>query len=173
MGATGATASAEAADTVIVIDRLAVALHISRRAPRIARQSVLAGMGVSLAAMAAAFAGPPPRWLSDDPAVARRLLETVAEEHAATRMTRAQQNRGESDAGDGSTLPAEPALGMPLRSEDDDEQQDHPHDGGAREQHHAEAEVLEQVRQVGVAAHRRLGQVVGGGEHRGLLGPGT
>ncbi len=60
MGAAGATASAEAADAVIVVDRLdrlAEAMRLSRRALRIARQSVLAGMGLSLAAMAVAAAG--------------------------------------------------------------------------------------------------------------------
>ncbi len=60
MGVAGATASAEAADAVIVVDRLdrlAEAMRLSRRALRIARQSVLAGMGLSLAAMAVAAAG--------------------------------------------------------------------------------------------------------------------
>jgi heavy metal translocating P-type ATPase len=60
MGAAGATASAEAADAVIVVDRLdrlADAMRLSARALRIARQSVLAGMGLSLAAMAVAATG--------------------------------------------------------------------------------------------------------------------
>lgn len=60
MGAAGATASAEAADAVIVVDRLdrlAEAMRLSARALRIARQSVLAGMGLSLAAMAVAATG--------------------------------------------------------------------------------------------------------------------
>jgi heavy metal translocating P-type ATPase len=60
MGPAGATVSAEAADAVIVVDRLdrlADAVRISRRALRIARQSVLAGMGLSLGAMALAGAG--------------------------------------------------------------------------------------------------------------------
>ena len=39
------------------LDRLADAVRISRRALRIARQSVLVGMGLSLAAMALAGAG--------------------------------------------------------------------------------------------------------------------
>jgi cation transport ATPase len=39
------------------LDRLADALHISARAFSIARQSVLAGMGLSLAAMAVAALG--------------------------------------------------------------------------------------------------------------------
>jgi heavy metal translocating P-type ATPase len=60
MGPAGATVSAEAADAVIVVDRLdrlADAVRISRRALHIARQSVLAGMGLSLCAMALASAG--------------------------------------------------------------------------------------------------------------------
>jgi P-type E1-E2 ATPase len=60
MGAAGATASAEAADAVIVVDRLdrlTEAIRLSARALRIARQSVLAGMGLSLAAMAVAATG--------------------------------------------------------------------------------------------------------------------
>lgn len=60
MGAAGATVSSEAADAVITVDRIdrvADAVHIGRRALHIARQSVLAGMGLSLAAMAVAAAG--------------------------------------------------------------------------------------------------------------------
>jgi heavy metal translocating P-type ATPase len=60
MGARGATASSEAADVVITLDRLdrlAEALQIARRARRIALESVLAGMGLSLAAMLVAAAG--------------------------------------------------------------------------------------------------------------------
>jgi heavy metal translocating P-type ATPase len=54
MGARGATASSEAADVVLVVDRLdrvAEALRISRRSRGIAVQSVLAGMGLSFAGM--------------------------------------------------------------------------------------------------------------------------
>jgi hypothetical protein len=60
MGAAGSTVSAETADAVILVDRLdrlAEAMRLSRRALRIARQSVLAGMGLSIAAMALATAG--------------------------------------------------------------------------------------------------------------------
>ncbi|MGO9320101.1 MAG: heavy metal translocating P-type ATPase [Solirubrobacteraceae bacterium] len=64
MGAAGATVSSETADAVITVDRIdrvADALHTGRRALYIARQSVLAGMGLSLAAMAvAAFGYLPP-----------------------------------------------------------------------------------------------------------------
>ncbi|HEX6332010.1 MAG TPA: heavy metal translocating P-type ATPase [Actinomycetota bacterium] len=54
MGARGSTASSEAADVVLVVDRLdriAEALRIARRSRGIALQSVLAGMGMSFAAM--------------------------------------------------------------------------------------------------------------------------
>ena len=60
MGAAGATVSSETADAVITVDRVdrvADAVHTGRRALHIARQSVLAGMGLSLAAMAVAAAG--------------------------------------------------------------------------------------------------------------------
>jgi heavy metal translocating P-type ATPase len=60
MGAAGATVSSETADAIITVDRVdrvADAVHAGRRALHIARQSVLAGMGLSLAAMAVAAAG--------------------------------------------------------------------------------------------------------------------
>ncbi|HEY7488434.1 MAG TPA: heavy metal translocating P-type ATPase [Streptosporangiaceae bacterium] len=60
LGARGATASSDAADVVITIDRLerlAETLAIARRTVSIARQSVLMGMGLSLAAMAVAALG--------------------------------------------------------------------------------------------------------------------
>ena len=60
MGAAGATVSSETADAVIAVDRIdrvADAVHTGRRALLIARQSVVAGMGLSLAAMVIAAAG--------------------------------------------------------------------------------------------------------------------
>jgi P-type E1-E2 ATPase len=60
MGAAGATVSSETADAVITVDRVdrvADAVSIGRRSLRIARQSVLAGMGLSIAAMCVAAAG--------------------------------------------------------------------------------------------------------------------
>jgi soluble P-type ATPase len=60
MGARGATASSEAADVVLIVDRLdrmAVGVVIARRARAIARQSVLLGMGLSLLGMGAAAVG--------------------------------------------------------------------------------------------------------------------
>jgi heavy metal translocating P-type ATPase len=54
MGARGATASSEAADVVLVVDRLdriADAISISRRSRRIAEQSVIIGMGLAFGGM--------------------------------------------------------------------------------------------------------------------------
>ncbi|HEV7175369.1 MAG TPA: heavy metal translocating P-type ATPase [Solirubrobacteraceae bacterium] len=73
MGASGATVSSETADAVITVDRVdrvADAVHAGRRALYIARQSVLTGMGLSMAAMAVAAAG----YL---PPVAGALLQEV------------------------------------------------------------------------------------------------
>ena len=60
MGAGGATVSAEAADAVITVDnisRVADAIAIGRRSMRIASQSVIAGMALSIIAMMFAAAG--------------------------------------------------------------------------------------------------------------------
>ena len=64
MGAAGATVSSETADAVITVDRVdrvADAVHAGRRALHIARQSVLAGMGLSIAAMVVAAPATCPR----------------------------------------------------------------------------------------------------------------
>lgn len=60
MGARGATASSEAADVVLVVDRfdrLIDAIAIARRSRRIAVESVVIGMGLSLIAMSFASLG--------------------------------------------------------------------------------------------------------------------
>ena len=60
MGARGATASSEAADVVLVVDRLdrlVDAMAIARRSRRIAGQSVLLGMGLAFAFMGAGALG--------------------------------------------------------------------------------------------------------------------
>jgi heavy metal translocating P-type ATPase len=60
MGVRGATASSEAADVVLMVDRvdrLAEALRIARRSHRIALESIVAGMGLSFLAMAVAASG--------------------------------------------------------------------------------------------------------------------
>jgi cation transport ATPase len=64
MGARGSAASAESADIVLLTDRignLGLAVRTARRTRRIALQSVLAGLGLSVVAMvAAAFGYLPP-----------------------------------------------------------------------------------------------------------------
>ena len=60
MGSAGATVSSESADAVILVDRVdrvADAIRIGRRSLYIARQSVLAGIALSLIAMGFAAAG--------------------------------------------------------------------------------------------------------------------
>jgi heavy metal translocating P-type ATPase len=60
MGARGAAASAEAADVVLLvdrIDRLAPGIEIARRSRRIAVESVVVGIGLSILAMVAAAFG--------------------------------------------------------------------------------------------------------------------
>jgi len=74
MGARGSTASSEAADIVLTtdrVDRLADAVAIAQRARRIAVQSALGGMLMSLAAMAVAAFGLLP------PAVGALLQEGI------------------------------------------------------------------------------------------------
>ncbi len=60
IGARGSTASSEAADVVLTVDhleRLGEAIHISRRSLRIARESAVAGISLSLIAMGFAAVG--------------------------------------------------------------------------------------------------------------------
>jgi P-type E1-E2 ATPase len=60
MGARGSAASAEAADAVILVDqldRLLPAIQIAKRSLFIARESVLAGIGLSVLGMVAAAFG--------------------------------------------------------------------------------------------------------------------
>src|SRR6478672_11364893 len=77
MGARGASASSEAADVVILTDRLdrvGEAIIIAQRARRIALQSVIIGMGLSIAAMVAATVG----WLDPVPAAIVQEVIDVA-----------------------------------------------------------------------------------------------
>ena len=77
LGARGASASSEAADVVILADRLdrvGEAIVIARRARQIAIQSIVAGMGLSTLAMLAAAAG----WLLPVPAAIFQELIDVA-----------------------------------------------------------------------------------------------
>jgi heavy metal translocating P-type ATPase len=77
LGARGASASSEAADVVILADRLdrvGEAIVIARRARRIAVESIVAGMGLSTLAMLAATLG----WLMPVPAAILQELIDVA-----------------------------------------------------------------------------------------------
>jgi soluble P-type ATPase len=77
MGARGASASSEAADVVILADRLdrvGEAIAIARRARHIAVESIVAGMGLSILAMLAAALG----WLLPVPAAIVQEVIDVA-----------------------------------------------------------------------------------------------
>jgi len=77
LGARGASASSEAADVVILADRLdrvGEAITIAQRARRIAVESIVAGMSLSVLAMLAATAG----WLAPVPAaIAQEVIDVV------------------------------------------------------------------------------------------------
>ena len=77
LGARGASASSEAADVVILADRLdrvGEAIVIAQRARRIAVESIVAGMGLSILAMLAATFG----WLTPVPAAIVQEVIDVA-----------------------------------------------------------------------------------------------
>jgi heavy metal translocating P-type ATPase len=77
LGARGASASSEAADVVILADRLdrvAEAIIVAQRARRIAVESILAGMSLSTLAMLAAMVG----WLAPVPAAIVQEVIDVA-----------------------------------------------------------------------------------------------
>jgi len=77
LGARGASASSEAADVVILADRLdrvGEAIMIAQRARRIAIESIVAGMGLSILAMLAAAFG----WLMPVPAAIVQEVIDVA-----------------------------------------------------------------------------------------------
>jgi len=93
LGARGATASSEAADVVILADRLdrvAEAIKIARRARSIALQSIVAGMGLSLVAMVAATVG----WLAPVPAAIVQEVIDVAVILNALRALTSGDSRG-------------------------------------------------------------------------------
>jgi heavy metal translocating P-type ATPase len=90
IGARGATASSEAADVVLMVDRLdllAAGIAVAQRARAIARQSVIAGMSLSFVAMAFAAAGllPP---------VAGAITQEVIDVAAVANALRAARRRG-------------------------------------------------------------------------------
>ncbi len=103
MGARGASASSEAADVVLTVDRLdrlGEAMRIARRARGIALQSVLAGMGLSLAGMLAAAAGSLPpvagallQEAIDVAVIVNALRALGGEEPALPRLPRREPHR--------------------------------------------------------------------------------
>jgi heavy metal translocating P-type ATPase len=94
LGARGASASSEAADVVILADRLdrvGEAIVIAQRATRIALQSIIVGMGLSLAAMLAATAG----WLAPVPAaIVQEVIDVAVILNALRALTPAHGSTG-------------------------------------------------------------------------------
>jgi heavy metal translocating P-type ATPase len=94
LGARGASASSEAADVVILADRLdrvGDAIVIAQRARRIALQSIIAGMGLSLLAMGAATIG----WLLPVPAaIVQEAIDVAVILNALRALLPAHAGRG-------------------------------------------------------------------------------
>jgi heavy metal translocating P-type ATPase len=92
MGARGASASSEAADVVILADRLdrvGEGITIAQRARRIAVQSIVVGMGLSIVAMLAAMAG----WLAPVPAaILQEAIDVAVIVNALRALTPAQRS---------------------------------------------------------------------------------
>ncbi|MGY3238896.1 MULTISPECIES: heavy metal translocating P-type ATPase [unclassified Bradyrhizobium] len=94
LGARGASASSEAADVVILTDRLdrvGEAIIIAQRAWRIALQSIIVGMGLSTGAMVAATVG----WLGPVPAaIAQEVIDVAVILNALRALTPAHGSTG-------------------------------------------------------------------------------
>jgi heavy metal translocating P-type ATPase len=105
MGAGGASASSEAAQVVILanrLDRVGEAIVIAQRARRIAVQSIVVGMGLSGLAMVAATVG----WLAPVPAAILQELIDVTVIVNALRALRPARRR------DRRVMPAETGAGL-------------------------------------------------------------
>jgi heavy metal translocating P-type ATPase len=96
LGARGASASSEAADVVILADRLdrvGEAIVIAQRARRIAIESIVAGMGLSMLAMLAATFG----WLKPVPAaIVQEVIDVAVILNALRALTPAYGHAGRS-----------------------------------------------------------------------------
>ncbi len=96
LGARGASASSEAADVVILADRLdrvGEAIVIAQRARRIAIESIVAGMGLSILAMLAASLG----WLMPVPAaILQEVIDVAVILNALRALTPAYGHAGRS-----------------------------------------------------------------------------
>jgi heavy metal translocating P-type ATPase len=94
LGARGASASSEAADVVILADRLdrvGEAIVIAQRARRIALQSIVVGMGLSLVAIVAATLG----WLDPVPAaIVQEVIDVAVILNALRALTPALVRNG-------------------------------------------------------------------------------
>ncbi len=94
LGARGASASSEAADVVILADRLdrvGEAIVIARRARRIAVESIIVGMGLSMLAMLAAVFG----WLMPVPAaIVQEVIDVAVILNALRALTPAYSYAG-------------------------------------------------------------------------------
>jgi heavy metal translocating P-type ATPase len=94
LGARGATASSEAADVVILTDRLdrvGEAITIAQRARRIAVESIIVGMSLSLLAMGAAAIG----WLDPVPAaIVQEVIDVAVILNALRALTPARGRSG-------------------------------------------------------------------------------
>jgi len=94
LGARGASASSEAADVVILADRLdrvGEAIVIAQRARRIAVESIVAGMGLSILAMLAATFG----WLMPVPAaIVQEVIDVAVILNALRALTPAYGHAG-------------------------------------------------------------------------------
>jgi heavy metal translocating P-type ATPase len=102
LGARGASASSEAADVVILADRLdrvGEAIVIAQRARRIAVESIIAGMGLSMLAMLAASLG----WLMPVPAaIVQEVIDVAVILNALRALTPGYGHYGRG----GSRMPA-------------------------------------------------------------------
>jgi heavy metal translocating P-type ATPase len=93
MGARGATASSEAADVVLIVDRLdglASGIATAKRSRAIARQSVLLGMGLSFAGMGLAAGGLLPPVAG---ALAQEAIDVAAIANALRALRRPRDER--------------------------------------------------------------------------------
>ena len=127
LGARGASASSEAADVVILADRLdrvGDAIVIAQRARRIAVESIVVGMGLSALAMIAAAAG----WLAPVPAaIVQEAIDVGVILNALRALNPARARHPARDPGGGRTQdarrpcrpdprPRPAAIGSPTRS---------------------------------------------------------
>ena len=116
LGARGASASSEAADVVILADRLdrvGEAIVIAQRARRIAIESIVAGMGLSTLAMLAATFG----WLMPVPAaIVQEVIDVAVILNALRALTPAYGSRRQELDGRGRTRAASRPLGADRQS---------------------------------------------------------